>query len=119
MRHYLLFYEVVDDYVARRAAHRDAHLQLAWAASTRGELVLAGALANPVDGAVLLFQGSSPEVAERFAKADPYVLNGLVTRWRVREWTTVAGTDAATPVRPTSSSAAAPGSAGPVSGRRS
>ena len=57
----------------------------------RGELVLAGALAKPVDGAVLLGQRLSPAVVEAFAAADPYVLNGLVTAWRVREWTTVVG----------------------------
>jgi uncharacterized protein YciI len=89
--HYLLFYEVVPDYVTRRATLRNAHLALARAAVERGQLLLGGALAKPVDGAVLLFQGSSPEVAARFAKADPYVLNGLVTSWRVREWTTVVG----------------------------
>jgi uncharacterized protein YciI len=98
--HYLLFYDVVEDYVARRAAFRDAHLSRAWAAAERGELVLAGALADPVDGAVLLFQGSSPDVAESFARTDPYVTGGLVIRWRVREWTTVAGGEAATPVKP-------------------
>lgn len=97
--HYLLFYEAAEDYLARRVAFRQEHLELAWQASERGELVLGGALANPVDGAVLLFKGDSPEVAERFAKADPYVANGLVKRWYVREWTTVAGRDAATPVR--------------------
>jgi hypothetical protein len=57
-------------------------------------------MAEPVDGAVLLFQGESPEVAERFAKSDPYVVNGLVTHWRVREWTTVVGLEASEPVRP-------------------
>jgi uncharacterized protein len=98
--HYLLFYEVGEDYVSRRAQFRDVHLEKAWKASERGELLLAGALANPVDGAVLLFQGNSPAVAENFAKADPYVVNGAVTRWHVREWTTVAGENAATPVRP-------------------
>jgi uncharacterized protein len=98
--HYLLFYDVVKDYVARRAAFRDAHLTWAWAAVDRGELVLAGALADPVDGAVLLFQGNSPDVAESFARADPYVTAGLITRWRVREWTTVAGKDACTPLKP-------------------
>ncbi len=101
--HYLLFYDVVEDYVARRAAFRDAHLRQAWQAAERGDLLLAGALANPVDGAVLLFRGSSPAVAEAFARSDPYVLNGLVTQWRVREWTTVVGGDAATPVRPAAS----------------
>jgi hypothetical protein len=94
MNHYLLFYDVVDDYTEGRLPHRAAHLAYARAAVARGDLVLGGALANPVDGAVLLFRGSSPRVAEDFAAADPYVLNGLVTRWRVREWTTVAGNDA-------------------------
>ncbi|HEY3704776.1 MAG TPA: YciI-like protein [Terracidiphilus sp.] len=98
--HYLLFYEVSEDYVARRSELRKLHLQKAWAASERGELMLGGALANPVDGAVLLFKGDSVAVAEEFARADPYVLNGLVRRWYVREWTTVAGEQCAMPVRP-------------------
>jgi uncharacterized protein len=89
--HYLLFYEVVDDDVERRAQFRAAHIRLAREAAARGDLVLAGGLANPVDGSVLLFKADSPAVAEAFAKADPYVTNGLVTRWRVREWTTVIG----------------------------
>jgi len=96
--HYLLFYDVVDDYVERRLAFRAAHLSLARQAVERGELVLGGALANPVDGAVLLFRGSSAAVAERFAAADPYVTNGLVTRWHVREWTTVVGPQAEMPL---------------------
>jgi len=101
MTHYLLLYEsVVPDYAARRAAFRDEHLTLAWAAHTRGELVLGGAFADPTDGAILVFKGDSPAVAEKFAAADPYVRNGLVTKWRVRPWTTVVGDDAATPVRP-------------------
>ncbi len=98
--HYLLFYEVADDYMTRRAQFRDAHLAKAWAASERGELVLGGALANPPDAAILLFRGDTPDVAEQFASTDPYVMNGVVKRWHVREWTTVAGKDAATPVRP-------------------
>ncbi len=98
--HYLLFYEAAEDYVARRAPFRSAHLAKAWAASERGELILGGALADPVDGALLLFRGDSPAVARQFAETDPYVLNGVVKRWYVRAWTTVAGQDAATPVRP-------------------
>ena len=102
--HYLLFYEVGEDYVAKRAAFREAHLEKAWKASERGELLLGGAFANPVDGAVLLFQGNSPKVAKKFAEADPYVTSGTVKRWYVREWTTVAGKDAAAPVRPKAAS---------------
>ena len=97
--HYLLFYEVVEDYVERRAAHRNEHLTLAWQAQARGELVLGGALAEPPDGAVLLFRGDSPRVAEAFAQADPYVQHGIVTRWRVRPWMTVVGEEASTPER--------------------
>jgi len=95
--HYLLFYEVVPDYLTRRAAFRAEHLKLASEAHARGELILAGALTDPADGAVLLFRGSTPEVAKRFAAADPYVQNGLVTQWRVRQWATVIGDDAAQP----------------------
>ena len=94
--HYLLIYDVVDDYVTRRAPLRAAHITHARAANARGELVLGGALANPPDGAVLLFRGDSPAAAEAFAASDPYVTNGLVTTWRVREWTTVVGRDAET-----------------------
>jgi uncharacterized protein YciI len=92
--HYLLQYDVVDGYAERRVPFRKDHLAHARAAVERGELVLGGALANPVDGTVLLFKGDSPAAAEAFAVADPYVRAGLVTRWRVREWTTVVGPDA-------------------------
>jgi uncharacterized protein YciI len=94
--HYLLFYDVAEDYVERRAPLRAAHLAHAQAFVQRRELILGGALAQPVDAAVLLFQGDSPAVAEGFAAADPYVTAGLVKRWWVREWTTVVGTGVAT-----------------------
>jgi uncharacterized protein YciI len=100
MKHFLLFYDVCDDYAAKRGAFRDAHLRLAWASAERGELVLGGALADPADGAVLLFRSESADVPEQFARQDPYVTEGLVARWRVREWITVAGREAATPVQP-------------------
>ena len=89
--HYLLFYEVVAEYVERREPFRDAHLEHARRAYDHGDLLLAGALADPVDRAVLLFDVDRREIPEDFARNDPYVLNGLVTRWAVREWTTVVG----------------------------
>ncbi len=97
--HYLLIYELADDYLERRPEFRSAHLALSWASAGRGEMVLGGALSEPVDTAILMFQGDSPAAAEAFARADPYVLNGLVKRWRVRPWNTVVGENAATPVR--------------------
>ena len=98
MKHYLLFYEVSGDYLQRRQQYRAEHLKLARQAVERGDLVLGGALANPVDGAVLLFRGSSLAVAEAFAAADPYVVNHLVNSWHVREWTTVVGPGAEVPL---------------------
>lgn len=98
--HYLLIYDVVPDYAERRAPFRAEHLALARAAVARGELILGGALADPIDGAVLLFEGDSPAAAEAFVAADPYVRNGLVTKWRVRTWTTVVGERAAVPLPP-------------------
>jgi uncharacterized protein YciI len=103
--HFFLMYDLVDDYVERRGQFREQHLQAAWRSHERGELVLAGALTDPIDQAILLFRASSPEVVEEFAKADPYVKNGLVKRWRVRKWTTVAGKDASTPVHPSARAA--------------
>jgi uncharacterized protein YciI len=93
--HYLLIYDLASDYLERRASFRAEHLKLAKEANERGELVLAGALADPADKAILMFQGESPAAAESFAKADPYVANGLVADWQVRAWTTVVGRDAA------------------------
>jgi uncharacterized protein YciI len=97
---YLLFYDYAPDYVERRGAFRAEHLKLAWEWQARGLLILAGALANPADGGVLHFRADSPAPIEAFVRADPYVRNGLVTRWRIREWVTVVGDAAATPVRP-------------------
>lgn len=97
--HFLLFYELADDYLERRPEYRAAHLELAWRAKEKGDLVLAGPLADPADQAVLMFQGETGEAAERFAAADPYVRHGLVKSWRVRPWTTVVGEQAAIPTR--------------------
>jgi uncharacterized protein len=92
--YFALFYHVGDDYVARRAQFREDHLRLADAAHGRGELVLAGALTDPTDGALLVFRAPDRSVAESFARNDPYVLNGLVTRWEVRSWAVVVGDEA-------------------------
>ena len=99
MKHFLLFYDADGDYAERRAPFRAAHFAHARAARERGELVLGGAFADPVDGSVLLFQGETAAVAQRFAEADPYVVNRVVQRWRVREWTTVIGDLALTEVK--------------------
>jgi uncharacterized protein len=97
--HYVMFYEYSADYLEKRGHFRSAHLKLAWESVERGELILGGAFAEPADAALLIFRCDSPDVPELFAANDPYVLNGLVTRHRIRAWTTVVGRDAETPVR--------------------
>jgi uncharacterized protein YciI len=92
MAYFALQYELVDDFVARRAPYREEHLRRLTDLRGRGEVVLAGAFADPVDRALLVFSGSGRDVAESFARQDPYVVNGLVTRWEVRPWTVVVGT---------------------------
>ena len=98
MSYYALFYEVVDDFVARRAAFRDDHLRLAREACQRGEIVLAGALAEPADRALLVFNVDDKSKVEAFARKDPYVTNGLVKRWEIRPWNVVIGNE--TPSKP-------------------
>ena len=89
--HYLLLYDTVADYIERRAPYRAEHLSLVKMGHERGEIIMAGALSDPADGAVLVFKAQSPSVAEDFARNDPYVKAGLITRWRVRPWTVVVG----------------------------
>jgi uncharacterized protein YciI len=91
MPYFVLTYEGADDYVARRTPHRDAHLALVRAAHARGEILLAGATGDPPSGALFVFRAEAPAVAESFAREDPYVLNGVVTSWRVRPWHVVVG----------------------------
>jgi uncharacterized protein YciI len=89
--YYILFYKTVENYVERRKPFREEHLQLAMEAYHNGAIVMAGALADPADEAVLVFKGNSPAVAEAFARNDPYVKNGLIIEWTVRPWTVVIG----------------------------
>jgi len=104
MNYYALLYELVDDMVARRIPFREEHLRLAREAHERGELVLAGALAEPVDRALLVFRVDDKSKVESFARKDPYVLNGLAKKWEVRPWNVVVGNEIAP-----SSATSAPG----------
>jgi uncharacterized protein YciI len=98
MKYFLLTYALAPDYLARRTQFREAHLALARAAAERGELLLGG-MVEGAEEALLLFAGEDAAAAEAFAGADPYVAEGLVEGWRVREWVTVVGPGAAAPIR--------------------
>ena len=89
--YFILLYEVIDDYINKRAPFREEHLRIANEAVEKGQLLLGGAFNNPVDGAALVFNTDDRSIVENFAKNDPYVKNGLITDWKVREWTVVIG----------------------------
>jgi len=91
MRYFTLIYDVVDDFVGRRAMYRDAHLRLAQEAYDRGEILLAGALGMPPNRALLIFRANDASIPDAFARADPYVISGLVTHWEVQPWAVVIG----------------------------
>jgi uncharacterized protein YciI len=87
--YYILFYKTVENYIERRAPLRGTHLDLVHEFHSDGRLFMAGALAEPADGAVLIFRGDTPEAAHEFVSRDPYVKNGLITEWSVRPWMVV------------------------------
>jgi hypothetical protein len=89
--YYILFYTTVDNYVEKRTPFREEHLSLAQQAYQNGSLIMGGALDDPADSAMLVFKGDSPQVATEFAQNDPYVKNGLITKWQVRPWVVVIG----------------------------
>jgi uncharacterized protein YciI len=91
MSYFALFYHAVDDFPLRRSPFRSEHLRLVQEAHRRGDLLLAGAFADPADGALLVFRVPERSIVEDFARNDPSVANGLVTRWEVRSWTVVVG----------------------------
>ena len=96
----ILLYSVTPEYVVRRAEYRAEHLRLAWEYADRGELLLGGALEDPVDTTVLIFRCASREIVEGFVQRDPYAAHGLVASWRIRPFKTVVGSMSATPLRP-------------------
>ena len=100
MPYFALFYDVVPDHVTRRVPFREEHLRLAQEAHHRGEIVLAGALTDPIDRALLVFRVEERSTVEEFVRNDPYVIKGLVTRWEIRPWAVVIGDD--TPRQPES-----------------
>jgi len=85
-----LLYDPAPDYLERRKPFREEHLTLVRRLHQQGRLVMAGAF-DPPDGALLVFRVDGLAEVEAFVKSDPYVKNGVVTGWRVREWTVVVG----------------------------
>jgi uncharacterized protein len=89
MNKYVLFYESADDVRAKAPIFYAAHRARADEFHPRGVLLMVGTFATPEEGAMGVF--TSREAAEDFAKTDPFVVNGVVRRWYVREWKEIYG----------------------------
>ena len=91
MGYYILFYKTSETYIKDREPHRALHLEHAKKAQETGNLLLAGALEEPADQAMLVFKTDQRAQVEDFAKNDPYVLHGVVKHWAISPWKVVMG----------------------------
>lgn len=83
----VMFYEVTPEGLAKAREHFAAHRARLDDFHKRGVLLMAGPFANPGEGAMGVF--SSHSAAEEFIQGDPFVLNGVVSKWRLQEWNEV------------------------------
>ena len=81
----VVFYESGSDVAARAPAYMAEH-QARWAEfGRRGELLMVGPFANAQEeGSMAIF--TTREAAEEFVRGDPFVLNGIVRKWVIRDW---------------------------------
>jgi uncharacterized protein len=80
----VLIYEVVSDALRKAHIHEEAHRAWLEDFSAGGSLLMAGPFANPAEGYMAVF--TSREAAEQFIQGDPFVSNGIVTSWTLRDW---------------------------------
>lgn len=88
---FVLFYDYVPDMIGRRTPYRDAHLALVREWFDTGRLLMAGALIDPLDSAILVFSVAESAAVQPFIDRDPYIEAGLVRGFRVRPWNLVVG----------------------------
>ena len=82
---YVLLYESAEDVLAKAPAHFEAHSARGQEFYERGSLIAYGPFGDPQEhGSMALF--TSREAAEEFVREDPFVLNGVVSGWQIREW---------------------------------
>lgn len=79
---YVLLYETGD--ISKAGENFPAHEKRFKRYHTDGTLLMLGPYADPEDGAMSIF--TTRKAAEEFARGDPFVVNGVVSRWEVREW---------------------------------
>lgn len=83
----VMLYEVAPDGLSRARDHYPGHRARLDEFRARGSLLMAGPFLNPAEGAMGVF--TSREAAEEFIRGDPFVANGVVAKWTLREWNEV------------------------------
>lgn len=85
MPKFVVFYESADEVRSKAPAHFAAHRARWKEFAERGELLMIGTFANPQEqGSMGIF--TTREAAEAFVNSDPFVLNGVVRSYEIREW---------------------------------
>jgi uncharacterized protein YciI len=80
---YVVMYETAPDVTAKLVEHFPAHRAL-WAGyQAEGTLLAIGPFSDQ-SAAMAVF--TTREAAEQFVKEDPFVLNGAIQSWTIREW---------------------------------
>jgi len=88
---FLVTYRYVPGMEERRTPHRPAHLEWISELHTAGRLLLAGALLDPVDSAVLVFRAPDAYTLRQLLLADPYARANLIVEVSVRPFGLVVG----------------------------
>jgi uncharacterized protein YciI len=85
---YVLTYESAEDVREKAPLHFAAHRARWQEFLDRGTLLLIGTFTD-LEGSMAVY--ATREAAEEFAQTDPFVLNGVVRGWRIREWNEAIG----------------------------
>jgi uncharacterized protein YciI len=89
MQRYVLFYESAADVMSKAPPVYPRHLARLKEYRDRGDLLLVGTFSDPqAEGSMAVF--GSREAAEEFVRDDPFVNEGVVKAWTLREWDEVA-----------------------------
>jgi uncharacterized protein YciI len=81
----VLFYESADDVASKAPPHFPAHVARLQEFAARGELLMVGTFGDPqAEGSMAIF--TTRAAAEAFIDGDPFVREGVVRAWVIRDW---------------------------------